>query len=536
MFLSDTDIKKGVEQGAIIIKPFVESQLQMASYDVTLGNEFEIVDRHQTEASDPANKVYPKTRKVTVPDGETFVLHPGENVLAKQKEFVGVDNEHLILLSGKSSLARIGLVVHNTAMLFNPGHKFYPTFELVNSSNVPIVLRPGMAIAQLIFGRLSSPVSKSYEDVGRFDSINSNHFAGAKIDMTGSADLPTPTDQSHQPDPKHPEYQYLNLCLDVMENGADKELFFNDVVLEEYKKRGEEPPHIRSVFGRQIRFDLSKGFPLLTTKKTFWRGITTELLWFLSGSSNLKPLLDQRNHIWDEWAWKRYHMWALEHAPGEDLTQEEFIQKITDLPAHDPFVEKWGDLITIYGRMWRRWPAKDGREIDQLQWVIDGLKKKPDRKSYVVNAWNPDFIYEMASEDQKSHVPPFCHTMYQFQVMDGKLNLGLYQRSADLFLGVPFNIASYALLLEMVAQVVDIPAGEFVHTFGDAHLYSNHFDQVKEQLTRVPYPFPTLELNPDIKHIDDFTLEDIKLNNYQAHPSLKAPIANIGGFDEKKKV
>lgn len=176
MFLSDIDIKKAVASGAVTIEPFNEDQLQLASYDVTLGNEFEIVDRHQLEASDPIKKIFPKTRKIIIEDGNTFVLHPGENVLGKQKEFIGVDLEHLILLSGKSSLARIGLVVHNTAMLFNPGHKFYPTFELVNSSNIPIVLRPGMQIAQLIFGKLTSPASKSYEDVGRYDSNNSDHF------------------------------------------------------------------------------------------------------------------------------------------------------------------------------------------------------------------------------------------------------------------------------------------------------------------------------------------------------------------------
>lgn len=180
MFLSDVDIKKGIESGAIIIEPYSESNLSVASYDVTLGNEFEIVDRHQIEASDPANKIFPKTRKITIPDGEEFVLHPGENVLGKQKEFIGVDLEHLILLSGKSSLARIGLVVHNTAMLFNPGHKFYPTFELVNSSNIPIILRPGMEIAQLIFAKLQTPAAKSYEDSGRYDSENSNHFSEPK--------------------------------------------------------------------------------------------------------------------------------------------------------------------------------------------------------------------------------------------------------------------------------------------------------------------------------------------------------------------
>lgn len=334
---------------------------------------------------------------------------------------------------------------------------------------------------------------------------------------------------------QHPEYQYLDLLQDILNNGSDKGLFFNDVVLDEYKKRGEKPPFIRSVFGRQIRFNMGEGFPLLTTKKTFWRGIVTELLWFLSGSSNIKPLLKVNNHIWDEWAWKHYHMWAKEHAPMEDLSQEDFIQKLSILPDDDPFVQKWGDLVTIYGRMWRRWPAKDGREIDQLAWVIEGLKKAPHRKSYVVNAWNPDFIYEMGSAGQTSHVPPFCHTMFQFQTAGGKLNLGLYQRSADLFLGVPFNIASYALLLHLVSHVTDIPAGEFVHTFGDVHIYSNHFDQVKEQLTRKPFPFPELVLNPRIKNIDDVTFDDVALENYESHPSLRAEIANIGGFVEKKK-
>jgi len=183
MFLSDVDIKKGVEAGFITIKPFDEEKLQVASYDVTLGNEFEVVDRHQIGASDPARKVYPVTRKLTIPDDGEFVLHPGENVLGKQREFIGVNNEHLILLSGKSSLARVGLVVHNTAMLFNPGHYFYPTFELVNSSNIPIILRPGMPIAQLLFARLTSPTSKEYmgeNGIGRFDAENSNHFAEPK--------------------------------------------------------------------------------------------------------------------------------------------------------------------------------------------------------------------------------------------------------------------------------------------------------------------------------------------------------------------
>lgn len=180
MFLSDVDIKRAVKEGTITIKPFTEKQLSLASYDVTLDNEFEVIDQHNTQSIDPAKKKYPKTRKLTVPDGEAFVLHPGENVLAKQREFVGVNGEHLILLSGKSSLARAGLVVHNTAMLFNPGHYFHPTFELVNTNNVPIILRPGMQIAQLLFARLTSPVSKAYSQVGRFSAENSNHFAAKK--------------------------------------------------------------------------------------------------------------------------------------------------------------------------------------------------------------------------------------------------------------------------------------------------------------------------------------------------------------------
>lgn len=329
----------------------------------------------------------------------------------------------------------------------------------------------------------------------------------------------------------HSEFQYLDLAKDILANGGDKELFFTPEVLAEYKKKGEEPPFIRSVFGRQIRFDLSQGFPLLTTKKTFFKGILIELLWFLSGSSNIKPLVDQNIRIWDEWAWKRYHKHCLENEPEKDLTQEEFVAKIKELPAEDEWVKNWGDLKVVYGKMWRRWPASDGREIDQLGWVIQGLKDKPFRKSYVVSGWNPDFIYAMASADNANEVPPFCHTTFQFQVTDGKkLNLGLYQRSADLFLGVPFNIASYAMLLIMVAQVTGLEPGEFVHTFGDVHLYSNHFDQIKEQISREPLPFPTLKINPEIKNIDDFKYEDFELVNYQSHPALRGEIANIGGF------
>lgn len=328
----------------------------------------------------------------------------------------------------------------------------------------------------------------------------------------------------------HPEFQYLNLLKDIVKNGSDKEVFFTPEVKAQYAARGVQPPSIRSVFGRQIRFDLKDGFPLLTTKKVFTRGIIVELLWFLRGDSNIKYLADRDVHIWDEWAYKKYHKHCLKNNLP-DITQEEFIKKIKESPEDSEFVKTWGDLVTIYGRMWRRWPASDGREIDQLKWVIDSLRDKPFRKSYVVSAWNPEFIYAMASEKYKNEVPPFCHTTFQFAVTeDRKLNLGLYQRSADSFLGVPFNIASYALLLMMVAQVTGLEPGEFVHTFGDVHIYSNHFDAVNEQLKRDPRPFPTMKLNPAVKEIDDFKLEDFTLENYDPHPALKAEVANIGGY------
>ncbi len=329
----------------------------------------------------------------------------------------------------------------------------------------------------------------------------------------------------------HPEYQYLNLLKEITEKGSRKEIFLTDEVKEQYRKEGRELPHIKSIFGRQMRFDLSQGFPLLTTKKVFFKGILHELLWFLKGDTNIKYLVDKDVHIWDEWAWKRYHKYHLENNPENDMNQEDFISKIKELSANDDFVKKWGDLIYSYGRMWRRWPASDGREIDQLGWVIEGLKNKPFRKSYVVSAWNPDFIYAMASEKNKNEIPPFCHTTFQFAVTEGdKLNLGLYQRSADMFLGVPFNIASYSMLLLMVSHVTGLKPGDFVHMFGDVHLYSDHFHQANEQIGRKPKEMPTLKINADAKTIDDFKFDDFEVQSYDPYPQIKASITNVGGF------
>jgi len=309
---------------------------------------------------------------------------------------------------------------------------------------------------------------------------------------------------------RHPEYQYLDLLRDIMKNGVVKPVFNNPGVT------------ITSVFGRQMRFDLSKSFPLLTTKKLFTRGIIEELLWFIKGDSNIKYLVDRNVHIWDEWAYKPYKSQKL-------LTQEEFIQKIKDLPADNPFVKKWGDLGNVYGVQWRRWGTSDGRTIDQLSWAIEKLKKTPTRKHIIVSAWNPEFIYEMALPGKSMALPP-CHTLFHLDVRKNRLSLHLYMRSADFFLGVPFNIASYSLLAMMLAQVTGLKVSEFILTFGDVHLYSNHFKQVREQLKRKPRPFPKMKINPKVTNIDDFKIEDFELIGYNPYDSIKAPVTVVGGF------
>jgi thymidylate synthase len=236
-----------------------------------------------------------------------------------------------------------------------------------------------------------------------------------------------------------------------------------------------------SVFGYQMRFDLAEGFPVVTTKKLHLRSIIHELLWFLKGDTNIRYLKENGVSIWDEWA------------------------------------DENGDLGPVYGSQWRSWPAPDGQKIDQISNVIEQIRTNPDSRRLIVSAWNPAEVDNMA-------LPP-CHSLFQFYVSDGKLSCQLYQRSADILLGVPFNIASYALLTLMIAQVCDLEPGDFIHTFGDAHLYMNHLQQVDLQLSREPFPLPTVSLNPDIKSVFDFTYDDITLNNYQSHPAIKAPIA-----------
>src|SRR3989304_4587587 len=262
----------------------------------------------------------------------------------------------------------------------------------------------------------------------------------------------------------HPEYQYLDLARDIMENGT-------------WKISHSTGVRLKSVFGRQIRYDLSAGFPLLTTKKVFSRGIIHELIWFISGSSNIKYLVDNDVHIWDEWAYKNYNL-AVQKKQTPEMSQGDFVVKIKN---NKIFAKKWGELGPVYGVQWRRWAASDGRKIDQLKWAIEKLKKTPGRKSIVVSAWNPEFSYEMAAKGKSMVIVP-CHMFFHLNVNEGKLSLLLYQRSCDMFLGVPFNIASYAFLNLMLAQVTGLKPGEFIHTLGDAHIYLNHIEQVKLQL------------------------------------------------------
>ena len=272
----------------------------------------------------------------------------------------------------------------------------------------------------------------------------------------------------------------------------------------------------KSVFGHQMRFDLSQGFPLLTTKKVFLKGIIHELLWFLNGDTNIKYLVDNGVHIWDNDAYRYYNELCVKYGVLP-VAMEEFLRAAQE--GIDSPIEgyKFGDLNHVYGYQWRSWPRPNGEAIDQIQQAVDLIKNNPDSRRIIVSAWNVADVEKMA-------LPP-CHTLFQFYVADGKLSCMLYQRSADTFLGVPFNIASYALLTIMMAQVCGLEAGEFVHTLGDTHLYLNHFEQVEEQLSRTPRALPKMKINPDVKSIFDFKYEDFTLVDYDPYPTIKAPMS-----------
>ena len=296
--------------------------------------------------------------------------------------------------------------------------------------------------------------------------------------------------------------QYLDLLKKIKEDGI--------------VKSDRTGTGTRSIFGYQMRFDLSEGFPLLTTKRVFLKGVIHELLWFLAGDTNIKYLVDNGVHIWDNDAYRFYKELCAKQGV-EPISMEEFLvaaQQQTPSPI-DGYA--YGNLNHVYGYQWRSWGKPDGSAIDQIKDVINTIKNNPDSRRMIVSAWNVADVEEMA-------LPP-CHVLYQIYFADGKLSCQLYQRSADTFLGVPFNIASYALLTMMIAQECGLQAGEFVHTLGDTHLYLNHMEQVDEQLSRSPRTLPTMRLNPDVKSVFDFKYEDFTLEGYDPHPTIKAPMS-----------
>lgn len=309
---------------------------------------------------------------------------------------------------------------------------------------------------------------------------------------------------------------YHDLCKRVLEEGENKDDRTGTGTI--------------SIFGHQMRFDLSEGFPLLTTKKVSFKLIATELLWFIKGDTNIRYLLQYKNNIWNEWAFKKWI--ESNDYDGPDMTDfgrrslvdDEFNEQYKAQLAifkdkilnDDDFMIKYGDLGNVYGKQWRDWKDQDGKRFDQLKTLIENIKQNPNSRRHIISAWNPTEIDTMA-------LPP-CHTLFQFYVKDGKLSCQLYQRSADIFLGVPFNIASYSLLTHLIAKECGLEVGEFVHTFGDAHIYKNHMDAINEQLSRDSYDAPKLNINTD-KSLFDIEYEDLEIDGYESHPSIKAPIA-----------
>lgn len=320
------------------------------------------------------------------------------------------------------------------------------------------------------------------------------------------------------------EQTYLNFLQYILDNGV--------------KKEDRTGTGTMSVFGYQMRFDLSKGFPLFTTKRTPFRLIASELLWFIKGDTNIRYLLKNNNHIWDEWAFKR---WAeSDEYTGPDMTDfgnrclvdEDFNQVYqAEMKAFcdrvledDEFAAKHGDLGNVYGKQWRNWTSSTGESIDQLQDVIYQIKTNPDSRRLIVSAWNPEDVINAGAKGSKAALPP-CHVMFQFYVANGKLSCHLLQRSADSFLGANFNIPSYSLLTHLIAHECGLEVGEFVYSISDAHIYSNHVEQVKEQLSRDLRTLPTLVINSNKKSLFDIELEDLVIEGYNPHPSIKAPIA-----------
>lgn len=302
--------------------------------------------------------------------------------------------------------------------------------------------------------------------------------------------------------------QYLELLRDVYENGVDRE---NGTDRMDWAfVAWETMSWTRGLFWRQLRVDLSQGFPLLTTKKVYYKAIIHELLWLISGSTNIQYLCKNNIRIWDDWPYASYKKSA--EFQWEDIS--EFAKKISE---DDEFALIWWDLGAVYGQQRRKWPTKDWDSVDQLQKAIDRIKVNPYSRRIIVNAWNAEYVDSVIA-------PPPCHTMYQFSVINGKLSCQLYQRSGDIFLGIPFNIASYALLTHMVAHVCWLQVGDFVHTFWDVHAYNNHYQQIETQLLRQPGKLPTLWLNPDIKNIDDFTYDDIRIDDYEPQAAIRADV------------